>query len=85
VLTVWDGGAPIEEAEREAIFQRGVRGSRGLPLPGTGLGLALARDLAHSLGGDLQLVIPPQAVDPELPAPGNAFVLSLPASAAAGE
>ena len=85
VLTVWDGGAPIEEAEREAIFQRGVRGSRGLPLPGTGLGLALARDLAHFLGGDLQLVIPPQAVDPELPELGNAFVLSLPASAAAGE
>jgi signal transduction histidine kinase len=85
VLTVWDGGTPIEESERESIFQRGVRGSRGLPLPGTGLGLALARDLARSLGGDLQLVIPPQAVDPELPAPGNAFVLSLPASAAAGE
>ena len=85
VLTVWDGGAPIEEAEREAIFQRGVRGSRGLPLPGTGLGLALAKDLARALGGDLQLVIPPQAVDPELPALGNAFVLSLPASAAAGK
>ncbi len=85
VLTVWDGGPPIEESERESIFQRGVRGSRGLPLPGTGLGLALARDLAHSLGGDLQLVIPPQAVDPELPVLGNAFVLSLPASAAAGE
>jgi len=30
-------------------------------------------------------VIPPQAVDPELPDPGNAFVLSLPASAAAGQ
>ena len=81
VLTVWDGGPPIEEAEREAIFQRGVRGSRGLPLPGTGLGLALARDLARALGGDLQLVIPPQAVDPELPASGNAFVLRLPVGA----
>jgi signal transduction histidine kinase len=81
VLTVWDGGPPIEDAEREAIFQRGVRGSRGLPLPGTGLGLALARDLARALGGDLQLVIPPQAVDPELPASGNAFVLRLPVCA----
>jgi hypothetical protein len=85
LLTVWDGGPPIEPAEREAIFQRGVRGSRGLPLPGTGLGLALARDLARALGGDLRLVIPPQAVDPALPEPGNAFVLSLPAAAAAGE
>jgi len=47
--------------------------------------LALAKDLARALGGDLQLVIPPQAVDPELPALGNAFVLSLPASAAAGK
>jgi signal transduction histidine kinase len=85
VLTVWDGGPPIEEAERESIFQRGVRGSRGLPLPGTGLGLALARDLARALGGELQLVIPPQAVDPELPALGNAFVLRLPALAAGEE
>jgi signal transduction histidine kinase len=85
VLTVWDGGPPIEAAERESIFQRGVRGSRGLPLPGTGLGLALARDLARALGGDLQLVSPPQAVDPELPASGNAFVLRLPALAAGEE
>ena len=77
VLTVWDGGPPIAMDEREAIFRRGVRGSRGLPLPGTGLGLALARDLARGLGGDLRLVIPPQAVDPELPAEGNAFRLKI--------
>ena len=79
VLTVWDGGAPIPEAERELIFGRGQRGSTGQALPGTGLGLALARDLARSLGGDLRLVIPPRAADPELPELGNAFVLSLPA------
>jgi signal transduction histidine kinase len=87
VLTVWDGGPAIDGAEREAIFQRGVRGSRGLPLPGTGLGLALARDLARALGGTLHLVIPPQAVDRELPERGNAFVLTLPATtpAAAGQ
>jgi len=81
-LTVWDGGPAIDPQERERIFQRGVRGSRGLPLPGTGLGLALARDLARSLGGELELVLPPQVVDPSLPAEGNAFRLSLPAATA---
>ena len=79
VLTVWDGGAPIPEAERELIFGRGQRGSTGQALPGTGLGLALARDLARSLGGELRLLIPPRAADPDLPERGNAFVLSLPA------
>jgi signal transduction histidine kinase len=81
LLTVWDGGPGIDPAERELIFQRGMRGRQGLPLPGTGLGLALARDLARGLGGDLRLVIPPAAVDPALPAEGNAFCLSLPAAA----
>lgn len=83
VLAVWDGGPPIEADEQETIFERGVRGRSGQPLPGTGLGLALARDLARGLQGDLQLVIPPCAVDPSLPGEGNAFRLSLPPSAAA--
>ncbi|WP_216901998.1 sensor histidine kinase KdpD [Synechococcus sp. CCY 9618] len=77
-LTVWDGGPSIAAAEREAIFERGVRGERGQDLPGTGLGLALGRDLARSLGGDLELVVPPQQLDPALPEQGNAFRLSLP-------
>jgi signal transduction histidine kinase len=80
-LTVWDGGLPIPEEERERIFQRGVRGQSGAGLPGTGLGLALARDLARHLGGDLALVIPPSQVDATLPDQGNAFRLTLPASA----
>jgi signal transduction histidine kinase len=79
-LTVWDGGPAIEPEEREAIFERGVRGRVGLQKPGTGLGLALARDLARSLGGDLTLVIPPAAIDAELPAEGNGFRLRLPAA-----
>jgi hypothetical protein len=78
VLAVWDGGAPIDPAERELIFERGRRGSSALALPGTGIGLALARDLARSLGGDLQLVIPPRVLAPSLPQEGNAFQLSLP-------
>jgi signal transduction histidine kinase len=79
-LTVWDGGPPIPEDEREDIFQRGVRGAQSQGKPGTGLGLALARDLARQLGGDLELVIPPALVDPTLPSHGNAFCLTLPAN-----
>jgi signal transduction histidine kinase len=77
-LTVWDGGESIPPEEREAIFERGTRGSSGRQKPGTGLGLALARELARGLGGDLRLVIPPSAIAEDLPEEGNAFQLSLP-------
>jgi hypothetical protein len=63
---------------RERFFERGVRGERGRERPGTGLGLALARDLARGLQGSLELVIPPSRVDPSLPGEGNAFRLTLP-------
>ncbi|MFM7551211.1 MAG: sensor histidine kinase [Cyanobacteriota bacterium] len=79
-LCVWDGGPAIAPAEREVIFQRGERGSSGAATAGTGLGLALGRELAHSLGGGLELICPPSAVDPVLPAEGNAFRLRLPAA-----
>ena len=82
-LTVWDGGPAIAVAEREAIFGRGVRGTRGQDLPGTGLGLALGRDLARSMGGELELVAPPRALAAALPEQGNAFRLSLPRPPAA--
>jgi signal transduction histidine kinase len=82
-LTVWDGGPAIAVAEREAIFGRGVRGTRGRDLPGTGLGLALGRDLARSIGGELELVAPPRALAAALPEQGNAFRLSLPRPPAA--
>ncbi|MFM7313728.1 MAG: sensor histidine kinase [Cyanobium sp.] len=81
-LIVWDGGPAIPEVEREAIFQRGQRGSTGQHLAGTGLGLALARDLARSLGGALDLRVPPQGLAADLPAEGNAFWLRLPPSPA---
>ena len=71
MLAVWDGGEPIPAGERERIFEPGQRGSRGAERPGTGLGLALARQLAAELGGALTLVSgsPPR---------GNNFQLSLP-------
>ena len=78
-LTVWETGPAIPLDERQRIFERGVRGRAQGAIPGSGLGLALARDLARRLGGDLELVVPPQAVDPALPDQGNAFRLTLPA------
>jgi len=82
-LCLWDGGDGIDSQERDAIFEPGRRGRSSRSLPGTGLGLALARDLARSLGGNLELVIPPRRLSPELPDSGNAFCLRLPVSAAA--
>jgi signal transduction histidine kinase len=41
---------------REHIFERFHRGSVGENVPGHGLGLNLARELARLHGGDLQLV-----------------------------
>jgi signal transduction histidine kinase len=77
-ICVWDGGPAIGAAEREAIFEPGVRGSRSRGRSGTGLGLALARELARNLGGELRLIQPPAGVDSSLPAEGNAFCLELP-------
>ena len=84
-ISIWDSGPAIPAEERAPIFQRGVRGSTGIHRPGTGLGLALGRDLARSLGGELTLVVPPRALDPSdpaLPEQGNAFRLWLPAEPA---
>ena len=74
-LTVWDSGPAIPADERARIFERGERGSTGRHKPGTGLGLALGRDLARSLGGDLRLLVPPE---PPASRDGNAFRLELP-------
>jgi signal transduction histidine kinase len=77
-LCVWDAGPAIGAGERQAIFQRGVRGERSQGRSGSGLGLALARELARNLGGELRLIQPPRSFDPSLPAEGNAFCLELP-------
>ena len=75
-LTVWDSGPMVPADERERIFERGARGSTGQHRAGTGLGLALGRDLARSLGGELSLQVAPE---PPATRGGNAFQLHLPA------
>ena len=76
-ICVWDEGTPIKEEERENIFKKGFRGESGEKMSGSGIGLALARDLARQLGGDLKLFVNPNVFKSSLPETGNAFVFSL--------
>lgn len=63
--TITDDGPGIPEAELERVFELGVRLDPAMP--GSGLGLAMARDLAETLG--LKLVLINQV-------PGFAAILS---------
>ncbi len=55
-LTVTNTGAAIPPAAQAHIFERFHRGSMGENVPGYGLGLNLARELARLHQGDLRLV-----------------------------
>jgi signal transduction histidine kinase len=70
VLAVSDRGPGVAPEDRERIFERFECGS-GPVSGGFGLGLAIARELALRMRGDLRL-------DPR--APGGRFVLELPAA-----
>lgn len=48
-VTVADEGPPIPEEQRESLFDRGVRGSSGVP--GSGLGLYIVRVVAEAHNG----------------------------------
>jgi len=68
-VTVHDDGPGVPAGEREVIFEPGVRGT-GASGEGSGLGLALARRLARSAGGDVRVQ----------PGPGGQFEVRLPAA-----
>jgi signal transduction histidine kinase len=55
LLTIGNTSRPIAPAAREQIFERFHRGAIGENVPGYGLGLNLARELARIHGGDLRL------------------------------
>jgi signal transduction histidine kinase len=56
LLTVGNTGRPITPGAQDHIFERFHRGAMGENVPGYGLGLNLARELARLHGGDLHLL-----------------------------
>jgi signal transduction histidine kinase len=57
-IAVENDGPAIAEDERELIFERFRRGAGHEGHPGFGLGLAIGRELARRMGGELELARP---------------------------
>jgi signal transduction histidine kinase len=72
-VTVHDRGPGVEPEDRERIFERFQRGRETAGESGFGLGLAIGRELAWRMDGDLRL---------DAAEPGAAFVLTLVAAPA---
>ena len=71
VIAVRDHGPGIPEAEREAIFRRFARGAAARGREGTGLGLALVREVVTWHGGNVTVA--------GAPGGGSVFTVTLPA------
>jgi len=69
-LVVCDTGPGIPAAEREHVFERGVRLSRDERVPGTGIGLSVVREIVAAHGGSARAE--------EAPGGGAALVVRLP-------
>ena len=78
-IAVRDDGPGIDPAERDAVFEPGIRGARTNGHGGAGLGLPLARRLARAAGGDVTVAPAPAAAAAAGDAPGATFVVDLPA------
>jgi signal transduction histidine kinase len=77
MLSVCDRGPGVAPEERELIFERFMRGREAGGRAGFGLGLAIGRELARRMGGDLVLE--------EQAGPGARFTLRLPVACAPQE
>ncbi len=76
-LSVRDHGPGVEPSDRELIFERFHRGRATAGDAGFGLGLAIGRELAERMGGEL-------ALGPQN-GPGATFTLTLPSARAPEE
>jgi signal transduction histidine kinase len=68
-FVITDDGDGVDPSDQETIFEPGSRGTNSTGLSGAGLGLALARRLAHAASGDVTY---------ESNGRGARFVVSLP-------
>jgi two-component system sensor histidine kinase KdpD len=69
-LSVRNSGSAIPEHEQERVFERFYRGARARRLPGTGMGLAIVRQIAEAHRGTVRVRSSPGA--------GTEFTISLP-------
>lgn len=69
-IVVRDTGPGVPEEDRERIFARGARGSHHGAVPGSGIGLAVVREVALLHGGAVHVE--------DAPGGGASFVLTLP-------
>ena len=76
VLTVRDHGPGIDEADLPFIFDRFYRAPSSRSAPGSGLGLAVVREIAHGHGGTITAEPAPDG--------GTIMCLTFPAADAAG-
>jgi len=54
-ITVRNSGSTIPDSERPRVVERFYRGARARNIPGTGMGLAIVRQIARAHGGELSL------------------------------